>query len=441
MSRAFHVLLAFAVIGFIVFMAINVRDGQQIEYVTTVVERGDVEQLVSVSGVIEAEQSAELAFPTTGIVSTVNVDKGDVVKAGTILVTLEARALQADRQDALAVLARAVANRDELLAGPQTETRDATAETIAFKTKTLETVTATQADLVANAYRTLVSTDLTAISNDGNEEAIAPTISGTYTCESEGEYVLDMYNSNTNSGYSYQLSGIESGTYAASTDQATPMGACGLRILFDSNSSYRNAEWIVAIPNLESAQYVRNRNAYTLTQTQAASAIALAEQDVALAQANAASANAPARNESIARANADIASANARIARIDAQIEDRTIRAPFAGTVVDIDVLPGETVTATPVVTILAAADFELTARIPEIDIGKLETGQLIRAEFDAKAEETLVGSVDFISLQATEIDGVAYYEAIISLDKTPTWMRSGLNADIDIIIIGTSDI
>jgi len=440
MSRSFHVVLAIAVIGFIVFMVISVRSGQQIEYVTTVVERGAVERLVSVSGVIQAEQSADLAFPTTGIVSTVNISKGDVVQAGDVLVTLEARALQADRQDAVAALTRAVATRDELLSGPQSESRDATAESVSFKAATLETVKATQADLVANAYRTLLSSGLSATTNDAEEEAVPPIISGTYNCDAEGVYTLTMYSSGGNSGYSYRLSGLESGTYTASIDQPSAFGTCGLQAIFDSNSRYNNAVWEVEIPNKQSPLYVTNRNAYTLAKTQAESAIRLAEQDLSLTETNALSTNAPARSESVARANADIASANARIARIDAQIADRTIRAPFSGTIVEIDVLPGETVTTVPVVTILAASDFELTARIPEIDIGKLETGQSVRAIFDARSEETLIGTVEYISLQATEIDGVAYYEAIISLETTPSWMRSGLNADIDIITISATD-
>jgi len=33
----------------------------------------------------------------------------------------------------------------------------------------------------------------------------------------------------------------------------------------------------------------------------------------------------------------------------------------------------------------------------------------------------------------AVEIDGVAYFKARIVLDEVPLWMRSGLNADIEI--------
>lgn len=421
-------------------MAIQVLTSQPVEYITTVVERGTVQQLVSVSGVIEAEQNADLAFPVGGIVVAVPAKKGAIVAAGEALVVLDARTLAADRQDAQASLSRAVATRNELLAGADPSTRIATAETIVLKQATVDTTIATQADLVANAKRTLLTSDLAAISEDPNEDATAPVISGTYQCDDEGVYEISVFASGANSGYSYRLSGLETGTFTASTEQPTALGTCGLRAIFAADSRYSNTTWLIEIPNKKSPFYISNRNAYTLAQTQASSAIALAKQDVVLAQANADTSNAPARSEAIDRANADITSANARINRIDSQIADRTLRAPFAGTVTDIDILPGETVTTAPVVTVLAAADFELTARIPEVDIGKLAVGQQATIAFDARANETFSGTVDFISLQATEIDGVAYYEAVITLAETPNWMRSGLNADIDIIISDVTD-
>jgi HlyD family secretion protein len=421
-------------------MALGVGKREEVALVTTTVETGTVRQLVSVSGVAEAEQTAELAFPTSGIVATVLVNKGDVVSAGDTIMTLESGALAADRTDAYASLARAVANRDELLAGPATESRAATAETISFKQTSLETIRATQADLVANAKRTLLSSGLEAISNEPNEQAVAPTISGTYSCDQEGSYIIEVFSSSANSGYSYRLSGLETDTTAVSTNQATLLGSCGLRAIFDPSSQYRDSSWTITIPNQKSPLYVTNRNTYALTQTQSASAITIAEQDLVLTQANANSTNAPARSEAVARANADITSANARIARIDSQISDRILTAPFAGTITEIDILPGETVTTLPVVTLLAEADFEVTARIPEIDIGKLAEGQTVEMVFDAKSDVTMIGTVDFISLKSTEIDGVAYYEALIILDETPTWIRSGLNADIDIVISEVSD-
>jgi len=439
-SRTFYIVAVLLIIGFVVVMMFNVQKNRPEDLITTTVATGVVQQLVSVSGIAEAEQNAELAFPVTGIVQSVTVAKGDIVKAGEVLITLESQALNADRQDALADIARADADRDELLAGPTGSARDVTEQTFTVAVASLEAARTNEARKVENARRTLFSSDLTASSDDAGEAAVAPVITGTYTCDTQGTYTLDVFSSGTDSGYSYRLSGIESGTYPASTKQAVELGTCGLRAEFDANSKYSSTVWHIDIPNITSNQYVTNRNAYALSITQAESAIANAEQAVVLAQANATNQNAPARSEAVRRADAAVSQAFARLARIDATINDRVLRAPFAGTVTEIDILPGETVGTAPVVTLLADADFEITARIPEIDIGKIALGQAVNVVFDARSTDTLTGAIDFISVSAVEIDGVAYYEAIILLEETPEWLRSGLNADIDIIIAQADD-
>ncbi len=416
-------------------MASSINNRNSLQLITTTVEPGPVRELVSVSGIAKAKQTADLAFPITGIVKKVYVETGDNVEDGDLLISLESDALSADRQEGVAALARAVADRDELLQGPTKDARDATEATVKVKESLLNSTRENEAQKVTNAYRNLLSTGLTAYSTDINENAVVPTISGTYTCGFEGIYKLDVYSSGSDSGYSYRLSGLESDVASVSVDQPADLGTCGLRIVFGNNSNYSNSLWQVDIPNMKSSLYVTSRNAYALALTQEKSALSNAEQELASAIADATNQNSPARSEAITRANAAIAQASARLNRIDSTISDRTLTAPFAGVITDIDILPGETVTLAPVVTLLGDSQFEVTARIPEIDIGKLLVGQKVKILFDAKAGEILDGEIDFISLKATEIDGVTYYEAIIDLAEVPVWMRSGLNADIEIII------
>lgn len=433
--------MALLVIFFVGYMAHSVSTRNHSTEITTTVEKGSVRQLVSVSGVTTAKQSAELAFPTSGIVTDVRVKTGSVVKAGDVLITLDTRSLYADRQNALAALKRAEADLAELLEGPTGSARNVTFETFASKEATLATTKETEAQKVANAYHALLSTDLTAYSDDPNEDAVPPTISGTYTCDTEGTYTLSVFGSKADSGFSYRLSGLEQGTYVASVEQPIALGACGLRVQFNATSFYNNSVWHIDIPNKKSTQYVVYRNAYTLAVTQAESAIALAEQAVALAKADATNQNAPARSEAVVRAEAAVTQATAQLARIDTTIADRTLRAPFAGTITEIDILPGETVLTLPVVTLLGDTAFEVTARIPEIDVSKVAAGQAVEMLFDAKTTELITGKITFISPQATEIDGVAYYEATIEFTAVPPWMRSGLNADIEIITAESTDV
>ena len=434
-NRIFYISIALTLILLITAMAIGVSSRNEEPLITTTVEVGSVRELVSVSGLAEAKQTAELAFPVTGIVNTVHVRIGDLVKTGDALISLNIDALEGDRQDALAAISIAIADRNELLEGPTRSARDVTEINIDTQQDFLKNTIETENQKVANAYKNLLSSGLTAYSNDPDEDASPPIISGTYSCGEEGDYLIDTYTSSANSGYSFRLSGLETGTYVAAASQPTPLGNCGLRIQFDEDSKYSSTEWFINIPNMKSPQYVLNRNTYSLALTQRDSAISAAEKSLAVANADSLNQNAPARNESVTRANASIAQAEARLARINLTISDRTLSAPFAGTITEIDILPGETVTNAPVVTLLASDNFDVTARIPEIDIGKLVIGQRVEMLFDAKDKETITGKIRFISLQATEIDGVAYYKTIIELDEKPAWIRSGLNADIDIII------
>ena len=437
MHRWLYITIALVVIGFVVSLAIRAGNNKP-ELITATVDTGVVEQLVSVSGVAKANQTAELAFPTGGIVDAVLVGEGDEVAAGQPLITLDARTLQADRQDAAAALARAIATRNELIAGPSDTARIATSEQVRLAEEKVTTTENTQARLIENAYRALLSGNLEAISTDPKENAVAPTVTGTYTCDSEGVYTLRVFSSASASGYSYNLSGLEFDTSSAFTEQSAPLGTCGLRIQFDATSNYTNSVWEIAIPNIAGASYTTNKNAYELAKTNALSALALAKQDLVVAKATESNTNAPARQEAIARANADVTAAQARLARVDATLTDRTLTAPFAGIVSQLNILPGETVGVTPVVTIVGDSHFEITARIPEIDVASVAVGQKAHIRFDAFPSKDFPATISRIAIEATEIDGVGYYETTLLLDNDPDWLRNGLNADVDIIVAST---
>ena len=59
---------------------------------------------------------------------------------------------------------------------------------------------------------------------------------------------------------------------------------------------------------------------------------------------------------------------------------------------------------------------------------------------FDAHPDETVPGTVSFIAPLATEIEGVAYFMVTIAFDDIPSWIRGGMNADVDITTDERSD-
>lgn len=443
-SHTWYIAAAVLLIAIAVSLLWRVITADNEVFVTTVVEKSTVQKQVSVSGFIESNNAATLAFPVSGIVASVPVSEGDTVTAGDVLVSLDQNTLNAEWRSAYAGLLDAQAKRELIIAGPQAEARVVTNTTITNAEAALARAKSENAEKVSNARRALYSSNLTAFAKNSNEDAAAPVVTGTFTCELAAEdtsYELDVYNSGASSGYSYRLTGFERGTFSAYTDQPAPLGSCGLRVQFDENSLYGNSTWAIDIPNKSGANYITNLNALLLAEEQGAAAIAAAEDALDLARQTATLENASPRTETLAQADAAVEQAAAAVAGIDALLAERTLRAPFDGLVTSLDILPGETVTTAPVVTLLSDSAFTMTARIPEIDIADIAPLQRVVMRFDAQADEEVFGTISFISPVAVEIDGVAYFEATIAFTESPTWLRSGLNADVDIIIEKREDV
>lgn len=404
------------------------------EVETITVSRGTVESVVSVSGFVEATQLANLGFPTNGIVTDVMVQEGDVIEAGDIIATQGAQQLVAQR-------IQAVAARDALAAQLEASENGASPETIALSViaadnaeTALEKTKQEQATKIEAARRTLYSNNLQARSTDSAEEAVPPTISGAYTCTATGTYSISLYSSQADSNYSYRYNGLETGNDTAYINQPDTLGECGLSIQFAPNSKYNASNWTIQIPNTDAPNYTSVQNAYNIAVEQADVAITAAENALLSNTQEEVAVTARTRREILAQQSAELRSAQAKITEIDAAIIDRSIIAPFSGVVTDVSVEIGETAGTAPVITTLANNTFELITRIPEIDINQIAVGQTAFVTFDAAADERLAGTIIYVAPLAIEIDGVAYFEAKIQLEQTPTWLRAGLNSDIDIV-------
>ncbi len=406
--------------------------------ITATVDRGEVNETVSVSGFVEAKNTSDLAFPTAGRVTEVFVDEGDEVKAGDVLATQASEKLVAQRNEAMASLKLAEAALSEVSTGASAETRTVNEHKLSNAESELERVKKEQAELVDNARRKLLSTDLEAVAEDPKNDRPVPVISGTYTCSESGTYRIHMFSTGDgNTSRDYSLLNLENGNYTAYEDVPTKLGECGLKIQLPTGSSllYKGDDWLIDVPNTRSSSYISNFNTYQLALQTSRNAIQAAEDSLNLTEKEVTESNSPARYEIIDQKQAAVSQAKAQVSAIDAELSDRSIVAPYDGVITNVSVVVGETASVEPVITILKNDIFEVTARIPEIDIRKVERGQKVEIIFDASSGETFTGHVSYVPMQATEIDGVAYFETLIALDSIPDWIRSGFNADINIIV------
>jgi len=93
-SRIFWILVTVLIVGFLGWRWWSGRNGEEIE--TAMVERGDLEQTLVLSGEIVAKKLARMAFQTAGNIARIEVSEGDWVDEGDLLARLDTFKLSRD---------------------------------------------------------------------------------------------------------------------------------------------------------------------------------------------------------------------------------------------------------------------------------------------------------------------------------------------------------
>jgi len=159
--------------------------------------------------------------------------------------------------------------------------------------------------------------------------------------------------------------------------------------------------------------------------------IAAAEADVRRATAQLALINDGARTESIAAAEADVASAQATLDQAKAALAETELKAPFAGTIAELTILPGEQ--AAPSAAVATLADFSSweieTTDLTELSVIKVQPGSRVMIALDAIPGLELPGEVVRINSVGKDKRGDINYTAIIKPLKEDPRMRWNMTA------------
>ena len=147
----------------------------------------------------------------------------------------------------------------------------------------------------------------------------------------------------------------------------------------------------------------------------------------------------------LASANAvsNLVAAQASLDQSKIALEDVTIRAPMAGTVIEKDVSEGQVISsATNTVgggtTLLAMADLGQvydSTLVSESDIGNVKAGQTASVKVDAYPNRTFQGVVERIAPQATVQQSVTMFPVLIRLDNRDGALMPGMNTDVSILV------
>mgnify|MGYP003451846616 CR=1 FL=1 len=402
----------------VLVIAQNNGSSNQIQLVSA----GDYKKTVEATGEITSDIDLTLPFKKSGTVKEIKVAVGDLVVSGEILATLEAGNENAEVMQARGALLKAQAEYNNAIDVTQNQE-------IAKAELELENAIKEQETLVENAYRNLLSDGLEAVADDGDQDVSAPTISGSYLCEEEGSYTLELYSSGTTSGASFEVHGLEEGfTGSVKTDAAVPIGECGLTIIFPTGF-YSGIDWVIEIPNKNSSEYASNLNTYNLALSTQQKVISELEADLEIKKTQVSTGD-----TKIAYAN--LVSAQGVYAAATALLEETIIRAPAAGKVTKIDANIGERVEAfDPIVVIQDVDNLYIEANINESNILNIKNDQKVEITFDSSPNEIFIGSVINIDIAPTIVSGVVNYNITISLENADDRIRPGMTANIKVIV------
>ena len=146
---------------------------------------------------------------------------------------------------------------------------------------------------------------------------------------------------------------------------------------------------------------------------------------------------------------AGLVAARERVEQLEQESREKTIRAPFSGTITARYAEPGSFVTPTTAASATAGATsssivelsqgLEVRARVPESDIGRIATGQKAEIRVDAYPDERFQARVSEIAPRAAKENSVTSFEVKLNFFNPQNKLKIGMTADIN-FLTGRSD-
>ncbi|WP_299026927.1 efflux RND transporter periplasmic adaptor subunit [uncultured Thermanaerothrix sp.] len=166
---------------------------------------------------------------------------------------------------------------------------------------------------------------------------------------------------------------------------------------------------------------------------QARAAVAQAEAALAEARHTYAQRQSGPDPDDLALAEAQLRQAEAQVAAAQASLDSLELKAPFAGTVVEVRVAAGESVMPNQPVILLADLDtlYVETTDLSETDVVNIRVGQDADIVADALPEVTLKGTVERISDQFATKGGDIVYTVRLRLSNPDPRLRWGMTVEV----------
>lgn len=362
------------------------------QYQTVALEKGDLTAVVGATGTVRSNQSAVLAWKTSGQISSILVDVNDKVSAGQSLAALVESSLPQSVILAQADLVTAQQNLENLKNSTLAQAQAAL--TLATAQRNYDRVSGNQ--LYANTAR------------NSNQDQIDQAKSAVVLAQKQVDDAQEWYN------------------HFSETPDSDPTKAAALNSLANARLTLDKAQ-----KNLN--YFLNTPNDLELSESSAEVAVAKAQLDDAKREYDRLK-DGPDPD--------DIAAAEARVTALQATLDMASLQAPFAGTITESYSLPGDMVTAgTAGLRIDDLTHLLVDVQLSEVDVNRVKSGQSVNLTFDANPDKVYEGKVKEVSRVGNTASGTVNFNATIEILKPDETVLPGMTAAANIIVDQVKDV
>ena len=410
------------------------------ELQTEPAQRGDLTATVGATGIVRANQTALLTWPTTGTVGDVNVSVGDQVEKDQVLASLEQTSLPQTVIQAQADLVSAQRALDDLLnsslqqAQAQKAVDDARKALEDARDPELAKASAQQAiadaqKAVENAERALRWTESPA-SDSFIDEARAQVVLAQDTLQQAQKDFEPYANKPEDNLVRARLQTVLSAAqqrYDAAVRQLN--GLLGTTNPTDQAVAQANLETAKAQLADAQRQWERVKDGTSPAE--------LATLEAQLSDAQ--------RQYERVQDGPDpdeVAAAQARVAAAQSAINQARIAASFAGVITQVESKPGDQVTpGTLAFRLDDLSRLLVDVQVSEVDINRIQIGQDVTLAFDAILNKEYHGVVSEVALVGTASQGVVDFTVTVQLSGADSAVKPGMTAAVNIVVSQLKDV
>jgi len=369
-------------------------------------------------------RSAALGLPSAGIVISVPVTLGAQVKAGDLLAQLDTRQLELQLAQAAANVAVAQAKLDQFIEGPAVQDVAAAQQNVASAQAAYDKVRAGPAAsdrAAAQAALTSAQKNYARVRAGPNAEqlrTLAAQRDNARAARDQAQAAYDRIKGAPDAGARPESLQLQQATNNFDAADAAYQ---------DAQGHPTDAELAAAFAQVQAAQAALDRLTPDAAEVQAKLAT--------LENAKAALAKLQPRSGDRAVLDAGVKAAQAARDLAAEQISTARLVAPFAGTVVSLDIAAGEY--ATPGTPILRLADTSAwrieTKDLTELNIAQVQEGMPATMTFDAIPGLELSGHVSQIKPYGDNRQGDIVYTVTITPDQQDERLRWNMTAKVSL--------